>query len=225
MEKQKYLAENLEFWQFLSVEQRQQLVDNTAMSFYKKGEMVYSATQECLGAVCVLSGALRVFILSDDGKEVTLMRTQKGELCMLTASCVVRQINFDVHVEVEQDCKLLMIGAPIYAQLMRDNMQVELCTLRRMADKFSDVMYMMEQILFLSIEVRLAIFLLDEVSRTKNPILHITHEQIAKYIGSAREVVTRTLKGLAKIEAVYLQRGTVQVLDRDKLREIARNTK
>ena len=86
---------------------------------------------------------------------------------------------------------------------------------------FSDVMWVMQQILFMSFDRRLAIFLLDEASKTGSELIHLTHEQIAKDMGSAREVVSRMLKYFSTEGMVELSRGGVKLLDKQKLRRLA----
>lgn len=104
---------------------------------------------------------------------------------------------------------------------MEDNIHAELFALRLAAEKFSEVMWAMEQILFLNFDARLAIFLLDETAKTGENTLQLTHEQIARYIGSAREVVTRMLHYFVDEGAVALTRGRVTVLDKKYLQAIA----
>jgi CRP/FNR family transcriptional regulator len=78
-------------------------------------------------------------------------------------------------------------------------------------------MWAMQQILFMSMDKRMAIFLWDEMSRTKNDTLKITHEQAARYVGSAREVVTRMLKYFSTEGIVEVSRGGIRILDKAKL--------
>jgi CRP/FNR family transcriptional regulator len=81
-------------------------------------------------------------------------------------------------------------------------------------------MWAMQQVLFMSMDKRLAIFLWDEMTRTGNELLTITHEQAARYVGSAREVVTRMLKYFASEGIVELSRGGIKILDKSKLRSL-----
>jgi CRP/FNR family transcriptional regulator len=100
------------------------------------------------------------------------------------------------------------------------NIYVENYMYKKAADRFSDVMWAMEQILFKSFDARLAIFLYDEMVNTKSNVIKLTHEQIAKYIGSAREVVSRMLKSFEKHDVLKLSRGTIEIIDKDKLRSL-----
>jgi CRP/FNR family transcriptional regulator len=113
-----------------------------------------------------------------------------------------------------------LIDAGVYAQLQDENVYVENFTLRVTAERFSEVMWAMEQILFMSFDRRLAIFLLDETAKTGADNVTMTHEQIARYVGSAREVVSRMLKYFAKEGLVAVHRGGVEILDKQKLRSL-----
>ena len=90
---------------------------------------------------------------------------------------------------------------------------VELYLYKAATEKFSDVMWTMQQILFLKIDQRVAQFLWDEMVQKNSVTLSITHDEIAKYIGSAREVVTKVLKYMVKEAIVELKRGAVIILD------------
>ena len=82
-------------------------------------------------------------------------------------------------------------------------------------------MWVMQQILFMSMDKRLAIFLHDESTRLGTDNLTLTHEQIAKYMGSAREVVSRMLKYFSAEGIVQVSRGGIKIIDRQKLKRLA----
>lgn len=215
-----FVEKALTFWDKISEEEKDTVLKNTVTAFYKQGEQVHSAEQECIGVLLIKKGELRTYILSEEGKEITLFRQTEGDVCILTASCILSSINFDVHVDAEKESEVLVINAPTFSRLCRENVYVENFSLRMATERFSDVMWAMEQILFMSFDRRLAIFLLDETTKTGTDILTLTHEQIAKYMGSAREVVSRMLKYFAKEGIVELSRGCIKILDRKKLKEL-----
>ena len=80
-------------------------------------------------------------------------------------------------------------------------------------------MWTMQQILFLKIDQRVARFLWDEMVQKSSMTLSITHDEIARYIGSAREVVTKVLKYMVKEQVLELKRGTIILIDKEKLRD------
>lgn len=216
----RYLEECLPFWNKLSPSEKESIIQNTLTVKYKKGQNVHSADNDCVGVLIVKSGELRAYILSEEGKEITLYRLAKGNICVFSASCVIKTITFDVVVDCTEDAEAYLLNISVFQRLCESNVYVENFSLKLMTERFSDVMWTMEQILFMSFEKRLAVFMLDEVAKSGSMEIMLTHEQIAKYIGSAREVVSRMLKNFEKEGIVKLSRGSVKVLDRSRLRKI-----
>ena len=179
---------------------------------------MHRTEDSCKGLMTVLSGVLRTYILSEEGREVTLFRVQSEEVCVLSASCLLDTITFDVLIEATEDTEVLVLPSAVLKQLTDKNPYVELYLYKAATEKFSDVMWSMQQILFLKIDQRVAQFLWDEMVQKNSMTLSITHDEIAKLIGSAREVVTKVLKYMVKENALELKRGTIIVLDKEKLR-------
>lgn len=215
------LSAKLPFWDKLSEAETDLLLSGTKPILYKQGDNIHRPSNECVGVLLVKSGELRTYLLSENGKEVTLFRLGGGDACILSASCLLSNITFDVFIDAQQDTEVLLISSTIFAQLQNSNLDVENFALRLAADRFSDVMWAMEQILFMSFDARLAVFLLDEISKTGEDNLTLTHEQIAKLVGSAREVVSRMLKYFEKEGIVRLHRGGVEIIDKPALRKLA----
>ncbi len=209
----------LPFWSTLEETDRHYLCNSTSAAEYKKGASVHNGA-ECSGVILVRSGCLRLYIMSEEGKDITLYRLQAGDLCMLSASCVIKAITFDVFVDAEEDSSCYVINGPAFAALSEKYAAVKIFALETAVSRFSDVMWVMQQILFMSMDKRLAIFLFDESARLGSDTVELTHEQIAKYMGSAREVVSRMLKYFAKEGIVSLSRKGVKILDRRKLRNL-----
>lgn len=217
------LPKVLPFWDKLSKRETELLLAGTRLVTYEQGDSVHSPSGECVGVLLVRSGELRTYILSESGKEVTLFRLGAGETCILSASCLLSSITFDVFIDAQQPTEVLLISSATFAQLQKDNLHVENFALCIAADRFSDVMWAMEQILFMSFDARLAVFLLDETAKAGTDTLALTHEQIAKYVGSAREVVSRMLKYFVKEGIVELCRGGVKITDKIALLRLAQN--
>ena len=167
---------------------------------------------------------IRIFLISEEGKEVTLYRISEGEVCVLSAACVLPSITFDIHIEAVSDTTLLQISAPAFSRLMKENIYVEAFAYKTASLRFSDVMWTMQQILFMRFDQRLAVFLLEESAARDTDVLKITHEQIAKLVGSAREVVTRMLNYFAEEGWVTLSRGKIAVKDRDALKSLLQHS-
>ncbi len=160
-------------------------------------------------------------MMSEEGRDITLYRLHKGDICMLSASCVLDAITFDVFVDAQEDSECYVIGGPAFAAVSERNPQIKIFALETAVGRFSDVMWVMQQILFMSMGRRLAIFLLDESARNGTDVIALTHGQIARYMGSAREVVSRMLKYFVNEGIVEVSRKGVKILDKKHLRKLA----
>ena len=209
------------FWERLSPEQQQLLLQNTFPVTYEKEEQLHRGALDCIGVLLLKSGRIRSYLLSEDGRDITLYRLAGGDLCLLTASCILKEITFDVFVEAETKSEGYLIPAPVFSRLTQENIYAQAFEYQLLTIRFSDVMWAMQQILFMSFDRRLATFLAGELSKAENGIIRMTHEQIAKYTGSAREVVTRMLKYFANEGIVSLSRGAVQIINPEKLYRLA----
>ena len=211
--------ENFPFWGKISDADREYICQNSYMLTYPKGKNVHNG-EKCSGVIFVRSGSLRLYMMSDEGKEITLYRLHKGDLCMLSASCVLDAITFEVFVDAEQDSQCCVVSGPAFAAVSQRNPDVRIFALETAVSRFSDVMWVMQQILFMSMDKRLAIFLSDESARIGSDTITLTHGQIARYMGSAREVVSRMLKYFAGEGIVESSRGGIRILDKNRLRKL-----
>ena len=213
--------ETYPFWDKLTRQQKDLMMANSRLVPYKKNSFIYEGEKECLGLLAIKKGSVRIYINSEDGKEITLYRLYAGDVEVLSAYCVISEITFDVNISAEDDCEVLITNAYSFGKILKENIHLENFTHRLANERFSDVMWVFQQILFMSVEKRIAIFLLDEVNANNTDTVSITHEQIAKYIGSAREVVTRTLKQFSNEGMITINRGKIKVLDKKKIKNIA----
>lgn len=211
------LLEQLPFWPHLADEERSLVYRRQTALFCAAGQHVRGGDMDCLGLILVKRGVLRAHLLSPDGKEITLYRIRAGEFCLLSASCVLDAVSFETHVDAEQDSEILLIPADAFAALLNGNIHVERDVYRLGMERFSEVVAGLERLVFFSLEKRIASFLLDEAANNASDTVQMTHEQIAVLIGSAREAVSRTLKGMAARGLVELFRGGVRLLDRPAL--------
>lgn len=218
------LSNTLTFWDKLNIKEQSVIIQNTRIKKFKKGTNVYNGGTECLGLILIRQGMLRTYMMSSEGKDITLYRLYANDCCILSASCLLNNITFDVCMDAEQDTELFLIPANLFSQIMSSNIHVENFTYKLTIDRFSDVMWSMEQILFMSFDQRLAIFLVDESNKTNSHVIALTHAQIAKYIGSAREVVSRMLKYFEEEGIVKLSRGGIEILDKDRLSKLVLET-
>lgn len=209
------------FWEQLTPEEQERLCRFTRPVHYAKGARVHSPLESCVGILLLRSGQLRSYLLSEDGRDVTLYRLFGGEVCILSASCVMDAVNIDLYIDAEEDTEALCISAGIFRQLMQENVYVRCYAYQMTAERFSDTMWTMQQILFMSFDRRLARFLIEESEKTGSLSIRLTQEQIASYTGSAREVVSRMLKYFSSEGLVSHGRGGLEILDPEGLRRLA----
>ena len=208
------------FWSEISEEDREYICRNSLALTYPKGTNVHDGNG-CSGIFFVRSGCLRIYMMSEEGKDITLYRLHSGDFCMLSASCVLQAITFDVLIDAEENSECYVIDGQAFSSVADKNPNIKIFSLETAVSRFSDVMWVMQQILFMSMDKRLAIFLLDESARLGSDTIALTHEQIAKYMGSAREVVSRMLKYFSNEGIVEASRKGVKILDKNRLRELA----
>ena len=209
------------FWESLSQHDKDTFLRSSMNFEYKRGRTIHDGN-DCTGVILVKTGSLRLYMLSDEGKEVTLYRLFPGDTCILSASCVLHTLTFDVLIDAEEDSECVVVGGCAYEGVWQRSDEVKIFTYETALSRFSDVMWVMQQILFMSLDKRLAIFLLDEVSKTGSETVKLTHEQIAKYMGSAREVVSRMLKYFVSEGLVTVSRSEgIKILDKKRLRQMA----
>lgn len=205
------------FWEHMSGEEQALLLSHVRQLHYDAGTAVQSGERQCLGTIFLLKGILRVYLLSAQGKEATLYRLRTGDVCTLSASCMLSAITFDVQIDAETDCELLLLPAAIFSQLMKHNMYLENFIYRLTTEHFSDVINGIERTFFLTLPQRIAAFLLDEAAEQGSDTLTVTKENLARSIGSAREAVSRALKQLSQDGVIAVSRGEIRLLDKSRL--------
>ena len=200
-------------WDRLDADQQARILGNLAFQSVGKGTILHNGNADCTGLLLVKSGQLRAYILSDEGREITIYRLFDRDLCLLSASCIMRSIQFEVTIEAEKDTEIWVISPEVYQSLMEVSAPVANYTNELMADRFTNVMWLIEQIMWKSFDKRLAEFLLEEIQVEGTKTLKLTHEVIGNHLGTAREVVTRMLRYFQQEGWVKLSRGTVEVAD------------
>ncbi len=210
----------LPVWNKLEKSQQEKIEKAATNRRFKKGEILHNGSADCAGLFLIISGQLRAFTVSDDGREITMYRLFERDICLFSASCMMNSIQFDIVITAEKDTEVLVIPSEIYKSIMEVSAPLANFTNEVMASRFSDVMWLVDQIMWKSFDKRLADFLLNETNIEGSDILHITHENIGNHLGSPREVVTRMLKYFVNEGLISLSRGTVEVLNKDGLSEI-----
>ncbi len=207
----------LPIWDKLSEAQQNRILGSAACRQIKKGTVIHNGDMDCTGLLLVRCGQLRAYILSDEGREVTIYRLFDRDICLFSASCMLRSIQFDITIEAEKDTDLWVIPAETYREIMEESAPLANYTNEIMASRFTEVMWLVEQIMWKSMDRRIAAFLLEEVSIEKTKRLAITHETIARHLGTHREVITRMLRYFQGEGMVRLSRGIVEITAAEKL--------
>ena len=207
-------------WDKLNLNQQNKITAGLITKKIKKGTVIHNGSMDCTGLLLIKSGQLRAYILSDEGREITIYRLFDMDMCLFSASCMIRSAQFDVTIEAEKDTELWVIPAEIYKRIMEESVTVSNYTNELMAPRFSEVMWLIEQVMWKSLDKRVAAFLLEEAAIMGTNELKITHEIIANHLGSHREVITRMLRYFQNEGMVELSRGTVTILEPDRLKAL-----
>ena len=214
------IADYFPIWNKLTPEQQKTLSDAAFPRHIPAGTVVHRGDMDCLGLLLIRSGQLRCYILSDEGREITIYRLFERDICLFSASCMMASIQFELHIEAEKDTDVFILPPEMYRGLMEESAPIANYTREIMSSRFSDVMWLMEQVMWKSFDKRLASFLLEE-SALDGDCLKITHEKIANHLGTAREVVTRMLRYFQSEGFVKLTRGSIEILDRRGLEALS----
>ena len=208
------------FWKNLNEKEREFVKSKSAIIEYKRGKIINGSSEICLGFFFVIFGKIRVYMISDEGKEATLFKIGSGETCLLSASCAIEQITFDTQMVAEEDLKLFVIRAGDFAKLTDENVHARCFMFETLTKRFSMVMEAMQKLLFERVERRISSYLMEECEKSGTSEVISTQEEIAQRINSAREVVARTLKRFERKGLVETKRGSVKILDMKGMKEI-----
>ncbi len=211
------VAQFFPFWQDLTAGQRDALQQAAQLQRCAAKSRI-NAKESCVGLVAVVSGRVRVYTTSRQGREVTLFRLLAYDMCLFSASCLFRSASFEIMLEAQEDTEFLLIPAPVYDKLRRENLAAANYTAELLAQRVSDLMEIMEQWMNQSLSQRIGSFLLEEAELSAGGELALTHEEIAHHIGTAREVVSRQLKLLSAEGLVRVTRGKIILSDADAMR-------
>jgi len=213
-------ADYFPIWNKLNADQQNRILSVTDLQKVKSGTVLHDGSPDCLGMLVVRSGQLRAYMLSEEGREITICRFFEMDICLFSASCVMPNMQFDIFIEAEKDTEFWVVPACLFQNLMDESIVIANYARNLITGHFSELMWLMEQIMWKSFDKRLAAFLLEEAALEETNSLKITHEKIANHMGTAREVVTRMLRYFQSEGMVRLTRGSVDITDAAKLRKL-----
>ncbi|MBR5970257.1 MAG: Crp/Fnr family transcriptional regulator [Lachnospiraceae bacterium] len=211
------ISEYLPVWSRLTEKEQDVLRKNASLHRVSAGEAIGGGAGKCTGLFVVTEGQIRAYLISESGKEFTLFRLLNRDLCLFSASCMMNSFQSDIMVKAERDSSFWLIPAEVYRTLMEESVVISNFTNEILANRMSEIIWLMEQHMWTSFDCRLAAFLLEESALEASDRLSVTHEEIAGHLGTAREVVTRMLKHFRSEGYVALSRGFVEIKDRKGL--------
>lgn len=212
-----YFKENLPFFKDLSESELKYLLSKSSIQKCDKDTIIYSKNSSCTGIVLVLDGQIRSFMSSDIGREITLFRLFERDICMLSSSCVYQNLSCEINLKTEKNSSVIIIEGEALKKVANNNIHVQSFLLDLTQNKLSEIMWVLEQVVFFKLETRVADFLISQYHLNDSININITHDYIANNLGSAREVISRILKRLENDKILKLSRGTIKIIDIDKL--------
>lgn len=210
-----FLKNSIPFYNTLTFDEQEDFNKNSFHTVFKANQFSHIAQKECSGLFVILNGSLRAFLNSPDGKEITLYKLLNGDCCIFTASCIFNNINFNVNVEALEDTEIIVLPSQYVDSIQNNNIAFQKYILQLTQSKMSEVIWIIEEILFSSFDKRLKDYLLNFNSNT----IVTTHNTIAKDLGTAREVVSRMLKHFENEGIVKLSRGIIEIIDLEKIKD------
>jgi CRP/FNR family transcriptional regulator len=214
------LLPKIPFWANLSSEEKALVSQRALTKSFNKDQIITSDRSACLGVILILSGGIRVSLISDEGREITLYRAHANEFCVSTASCVIHQLTFETIVTAEDDTTVLVIPSSITARLMEMNIYVRSFVFEQETERYSQTIWAIQQMLFKKFDQRLAAYFIDAYQSTGKPEIKKTQEEIARDVNSAREVVARMLKDFAAKGLVEIKRGKIVLKNAEGLKKL-----
>ena len=214
------IVKKIPFWGNLSLEEKTLVSQRAMIKHFNKDQIVSSNSYACLGIILILSGGIRVSLISDEGREVTLYRAHANEFCVSTAFCVIQQLTFEAIVTAEEDTTVLVIPSSVCARLMDSNIHVRAFIFENSTKRYSQTIWAIQQMLFKRFDQRLASYLISAYEQSGSDEVPKTQEEIARDVNSAREVVARMLKEFAAKGLVEIKRGRILLKDVDELKRL-----
>jgi len=172
------------------------------------GETVFLKGDTCSFFAFILSGRVRVFKTGETGREITLYRFEKGESCILTASCIMSKNTFPAEAEVEEEIQTVLVPHELLREFVKQYDPWRRYFFDLLSSRLSEVMEIVEEVAFRKMDSRIAEYI---ISNSAEGVLNATHLEIASELGTSREVVSRILKDLEKEKLIILDRGKILI--------------
>ncbi|MDY4611935.1 MAG: Crp/Fnr family transcriptional regulator [Sphaerochaetaceae bacterium] len=205
--------EQLPFWNRLSSEKQELFISESTLHSFNTGDTVYEAHGVCPSLILLISGRLRSIFSHDRTKKITLYWLYESEACVLSACPVLHNVPFEITIVAEDTSELIMIPAEFYLSIQEEYPEMKMFVRQQMNARFSDVMWLVQQVGFQPFPKNLATYLIERSAREGTPLIHVTQAEIAQELGTGRNVVGRTLRQFEKAGFIRLVRGGVFIRD------------
>ena len=213
--------EQFDLWKGLTAAQRDELIAHTRYSHYTKREFIHRGALAHSGTLHVISGSLRIYLVSEEGREFTLYILRDGDIGLMSSISHLNSVPCDIAIEAGKNTELFISDTTAVRSIFAENIDVRACAYEYTIARLSEMLWKLQQMIFLSADRRLARFLLAESARTAGDEIRLTHEETAQYLGTAREVVSRLIREFSQEGLVETARGRIQILNRAALKERA----
>jgi CRP/FNR family transcriptional regulator len=182
-----------------------------------KGEYICHEGSDCTHLALLLKGTARIYKLAETGREITLYRIVAGQSCILTASCIQSEHPFPAFGICEENIEAILISSHCLQKWLAESTVWRRYIFGLVSQRMTSVISLIEEVAFRKLDQRIAKFLIRYQNKSNGSPLHMTHHEIALELGTSREVVSRILIDFQSSGLVQLTRGSVFVLDLEKL--------
>lgn len=218
----KLLCNTYEFLNSLNLHEQEMIKSSLMVKSFDVYESLIREGEQCVGFSLILDGVIRVYRISDKGKEVTLYRLSKGDTCYLSMSCMISDKSYPAFAEVVEPTKIAFIPMSLFNTYIYNNLEFQKYLVRNLFGKYYGLINLLEEITFDRMDSRIAKYLISTSNLTNNSdYLYLTQEKIAQELGTSREVVTRILTDFKNKDLIKAQRGKITIIDRDKLESMS----
>lgn len=209
------------FFKKLNENNQQIIRDSLIIKSFETDYTLINEGNACLGFSLIISGSIRVYRLSDKGKEVTLYKLSPGDTCYLSISCLLSKKDYPAFAEVLEPTTVVFIPSNIFYDYIYNTIEFQKFMFENLYSKFNDVISVLEEVAFERMDVRIAKYLLQGSIKANNTkFLYLTQDKIASEVGTSREVVSRMLTDFKNKDIISSKRGKITILDFDKLNSI-----
>lgn len=184
------------------------------------GMQVVREQQPCRDFLLIYSGSVRIYRVAESGREIMLYHTHGGDLCILTLGTLLEGIDYFANAVTEDEVRAVMIPAAQFHVAMAESSAFRSYILSELSRRLRELVRFVEQVAFEPLELRLACLLGQLFAQTTTPYLEITHEELARRLGSTRVVTSRLLKDFERMGCISLQRGRIELLSSEALAQL-----